>query len=431
MKSRDMIGVGLAGVLVASSITAVVATQATAVTPSPNPKVEEKCEMDFSLMLDASGSIKSANAVEDVRGAAQAFVDALNGSKSTVRLEQFATATSVLASRHVVDDTTLAPGGALAVGIADYYDPRPPVPTGTWEYDGGGDWRSPGNWSKKQETQWTNWDAGLEAMRKESKKPDLAIFVTDGDPTAFNLDQAGDPHGGAGSDHIGFNTDRGDAKSETLRRAIEEANKLKDDGVRVLVVGVGSGITSNSSKSRMKDISGPQLVQDADLDGIGTINEVDVAVVSDFAKLGGFLRSVVKTACNNDPDPTPEPTPEPTPTPTPTPTPKPETPVTVTPTGEKPQVGVFTPVLVVKTPGEVTVKVICNVDQVPVKGVCQTKVKQKGNRTTVYLKPTCNDKVTADIRVRAKEAGKTATVVGKSVKVAKRPFTTCKANANG
>ncbi len=58
-------------------------------------------------------------------------------------------------------------------------------------------------------------------------------------------------------------------------------------------------------------------------------------------------------------------------------------------------------------------------------------VTQKGQRATVWLKPTCNDRVTADIRVRAKEAGKTATVVGKSVKVAKKPFTACKANANG
>ena len=93
--------------------------------------------------------------------------------------------------------------------------------------------------------------------------------------------------------------------------------------------------------------------------------------------------------------------------------------------------GVFTPVLVVKTPGKVRVKVTCNVDQVPVKGVCKTKVTKTGKRTVVLLKPTCNDRVTADVRVRAKVSGKTATVVGKSVKVAKKPFTACKANANG
>ncbi len=438
MKGKSLLAVGLSGAMVAGVTGAVLSAHAAWVETSPNPVVQEKCAMDFSLMLDASGSIGTHD--KTVRGAASSFINALNGTNSTARLEQFATATEVLTTRHVVDSSTVA--GVFAKGLAKYDNPRPVAPDpGTFQYTyKSGSWSNAANWTANRKDQYTNWDGGLMVMHHEATTPDLAIFVTDGLPTAFNLDQSGDPHFGA--HHIGWQTDtsKGGAEEETVNRAIQEANILKKKGTRVLVVGVGAEMSKPSSLPNMERISGKQVVRDADLAGIGTINDVDVAVVSDFDALGAFLTSIVKTACNNDPDPTPSPTvtptptptPSPTPTPTPTPTPRPETPVKVEKiVDEKPVVGEYTPVLEVRSPGVVTAKVVCNVGQTEVRGICHVKVKQKGNRATVYLRPTCSDNVTADIRVRAKERGSAATVVGKTVRVPKKPFVACQRSGKG
>lgn len=317
MKSR-IVASGLSAAMIAGMAGLVTSTQASGVAVTPNPKVEEACEMDFSLMLDASGSIKSAGAVETVREAARSFLTALvldssSKQKSTVRLAQFATASNVLTERASVTAASLEAGGVFTNGLAAYYKPQPSVPAGgTFEYDGSGDWQLPSNWKPPVDARgWTNWDGGLKSMLSESKLPALAIFVTDGDPTAFNLDRAGDPNGGVGSDHIGYDTLRGTAAVPTQDRAIERANQLKAAGVRVLVVGVGDGISDASSKTRMTEISGPQLVEGSALDGVKSINDVDVAVVQEFDKLGAFLRGVVSTACENDPNPPgPGPTPD-------------------------------------------------------------------------------------------------------------------------
>lgn len=319
MAMGNVVAAGVSAALVAGGVGLVTSTQASGVAVTPNPKVQEACEMDFSLMLDASGSIQSAGAVNTVREAARTFLTALNldatgSQKSTVRLAQFATGTNVLADRAQVTTASLAVGGVFHNGLAAYYKPQPDVPAnGTYEYDGSGDWKLTSNWKPPTSSRgWTNWDGGLKSMLSESKLPEVAIFITDGDPTAFNLDRAGDPNGGEGSDHIGFNTLRGTAATPTQERAVERANALKAAGVRVLVVGVGSGITEADSKARMMELSGPQIVEGSALEGITSINDVDVAVVQEFDKLGAFLRGVVSTACDNDPNP-----PEPTPTPTP------------------------------------------------------------------------------------------------------------------
>lgn len=169
-----LVAAGASATVVAGSITGLVVGPTAAVDVSPNPKVAEACEMDFSLMLDASGSISSAKAVEKVRGAATTFVNALAGSKSTLRLEQFATATSVLASRHEVNAANVA--GVFATGLKAYYDPKPPVPAGTFEYNGKTPWTKESNWSKKPSAQWTNlgcWARGLAQRSHTASDRDL------------------------------------------------------------------------------------------------------------------------------------------------------------------------------------------------------------------------------------------------------------------
>ena len=90
-----------------------------------NPLIADSCGVDVTLVLDASGSIQSSNAVSKVRNAAEAFLDSLRNTKSTARVTQFATVTQELAPYTLVDDAALAQGGALRQGRRlGYYNPE-------------------------------------------------------------------------------------------------------------------------------------------------------------------------------------------------------------------------------------------------------------------------------------------------------------------
>ena len=56
------------------------------VNPDPNPLVSETCGINVTLILDASGSVSQAHAVEDVRDSARAFLEALADTSSTARV---------------------------------------------------------------------------------------------------------------------------------------------------------------------------------------------------------------------------------------------------------------------------------------------------------------------------------------------------------
>jgi len=58
-------------------------------TPAPNPLMAESCGGDVVLVLDASGSIQSSHAVDDVRNTGGAFLTALADTGSTARVLQF------------------------------------------------------------------------------------------------------------------------------------------------------------------------------------------------------------------------------------------------------------------------------------------------------------------------------------------------------
>ena len=59
--------------------------------PLPNPEVAEQCGLPVTLVLDASGSILSFDAVEQVRDAAEVFLDALKDTGATARVVDFGT----------------------------------------------------------------------------------------------------------------------------------------------------------------------------------------------------------------------------------------------------------------------------------------------------------------------------------------------------
>jgi hypothetical protein len=272
---------------------------AAAVPPAANPAIAESCGVDVTLVLDASGSIQSSNAVDDVRDAAEAFLDALRNTNSTARVTQFATVSAQLASRTLVVDSSLAPGGALAGALAGYYNPKPPRPAGVdfYEYRGGNPQSASSFRLRNDGTdQYTNWDQGLRDARGGGPA-ELVVFVTDGDPTAYDLDQPGDPFSPGPPPDVAFNTGTDQAAQVTLDRAVVEANQIKAN-TRMLTIGVGSALGNSSSVSRLVAVTGPQVVRDADLASITSINQIDVALVEDFDDLAQVLRGVVLQLCS-------------------------------------------------------------------------------------------------------------------------------------
>lgn len=227
-----------------------------------NPKIDETCGLDVTLTLDSSGSI-STNAA-DVKNAATDFMNALKDTNSTMRINRFAKTASQLAPRSPVNATTAGPGGVLSNGIAAY-----PSPVGG-----------------------TNWQQGFKLTREgDSLVPELLIFITDGDPTLWGAD------GTQGTGQVSQPN-----INNSLSQAIPQADAVKTSAAnrtRVLMVGVGNGVNNPSSRLRMTEVSGPNVVTSASGLAGKSINDVDVAAFTDFKALGAFLRSVVTSLCGN------------------------------------------------------------------------------------------------------------------------------------
>ena len=183
----------------------------------------------MTLVLDASGSIQSSDAVETVRDAAKVFLDAVKDTGSTARVIDFGTFSRQTAGPELVTTASMAPGGVHAEALASYYNPKPPLTppaTAARQYDGSGSLTNNGNFGGQDNgnTQWTNWDSALD--RADENPGALVVFVTDGDPTALNLDQTGDAFNPPGTT-VAFNTFRGDLAGPSVDRAVQEANTIK------------------------------------------------------------------------------------------------------------------------------------------------------------------------------------------------------------
>jgi uncharacterized repeat protein (TIGR01451 family) len=270
-----------------------------AVAPSPNPEIPQACGIDLTLVLDASGSIESSHAVDKVRQAGSTLLDSLSNTSSTARVIQFATLSERLASRTQIDDTAMAPTGVLGQAIQGYYNPIPPRPgnVNIYRYNSGNPQSSSSFRLDNSQIQYTNWDGALHDAVTGSTG-DLVVFVTDGDPTAYDLDRAGDPFDQGPPPDVAMNTNRSQANQVTLDRAVEEANAIKATGARVLTIGVGSGLSNSSSINRLTQVSGPQVVRDSDLPSIDSLNQIDVALVQNFDDLSAVMRSLVLQLCS-------------------------------------------------------------------------------------------------------------------------------------
>ena len=160
----------------------------------------------------------------DVRSAATAVVNGLEGTGAELAIIEFGdVATTFVGYTQVTSPTT-----TFDNYITSY-------PNAESDIDGG--------------FTYTNWDDGLSKandLNDGADGPaDLIIFVTDGNPTAYNEDYLGESGGveNAAEGFFGFPTDTIDLET-SLWRAIEEANCLKVDGTHILGVGVTTDVNS-------------------------------------------------------------------------------------------------------------------------------------------------------------------------------------------
>ena len=204
--------------------------------PAENPVIEEACGIDIALVVDNSNSIDRRQ-MERMKEAVSGFVDSLAGTKTRFSVVRFGSSAQVLKGftgdaeevKHAIDGIHTGGGAtdwAEAFQVArGTFDPRP-------------------------------------------EKPDMILFASDGDPTA--------PYG------RGDVTDRGD-----IYDAITAANAAKEDGIRILALGIGR----NPSIQNLQAVSGPTV--DAD-----DLSESDV-VTTDFDGLSDALSRIAKTSCGS------------------------------------------------------------------------------------------------------------------------------------
>ena len=199
------------------------------------------------MLLDKSGSIGDttgeANAYRD---AAQAFVNALANTPTSLKIGSFNTAAA------------FSNGGSaynLDLG-ADVTSANAAISSIYGSVSGG-----------------TNWDAGMQLAATAGS--DLVVFITDGNPTVRNPNS---------------NTDSSDTSGTVnqldLAYGIASANLTKGANEKILAVGVGSGITANN----LKLMSGPN-----NFDTNPT--NPDYAAISDPAALSTFLKTLANQLC--------------------------------------------------------------------------------------------------------------------------------------
>lgn len=249
---------------------------AATVAPVPNPDVPLTCGGKIIMVLDESSSIHDQNATGSVRTAAMAFAQGIAGTGSQLAIVEFGTR-----ARTPIGFTQVTQGALAQTGsLYQYIYALPGAPEGGYNPPP----------SSEFGVEYTNWeDAMLRVTELNGAEPaPLVVFITDGDPTAFNT--AG---GGVATQQP--------VDGPSLDNAITNANLVKQDPTtgaarsHVLAVGVGPTVQSDASVGRLHLISGPDAaVKDANNLNVRTD---DVLTVPTYAGLESVLATLAKSLC--------------------------------------------------------------------------------------------------------------------------------------
>ena len=184
-----------------------------------NPVLPNKCGLNIAVVLDLSNSLSNSE-VTASKNAAKSVVDTLAGTPSSVGVYTFGTFAPDGTNASIAKTSLSTSSDADSVKTKIGNIKRVPESVGG-----------------------TNWDAALRQI--PSAQYDIALFVTDGNPTAY------------GTPGTGGNSDYGSAfDSIDLTRAVTAADALKTSGTFVMGLGVGSDLNISNIKAISGDVSG-------------------------------------------------------------------------------------------------------------------------------------------------------------------------------
>jgi uncharacterized repeat protein (TIGR01451 family) len=192
-----------------------------------NPSPPVRCSRSVALLFDLSESITAAD-LNRYKTSAKGFVRALLGTGTKVTLYTFGTSAP-------------APGG----GNATF------GPESTTDVNGVRDLERAIDGLTRPSTQgfsaqYTNWDAGIWQIARNTVHYDEALVLTDGDPTVYGAAANGAPD----------NTIPARTRLRNVENGIFAANALKDKGTRIVAVGLADR-DNPGSVANLKAISGP------------------------------------------------------------------------------------------------------------------------------------------------------------------------------
>ncbi|GAA3617811.1 hypothetical protein GCM10022236_20050 [Microlunatus ginsengisoli] len=194
-----------------------------------NPEFPAKCGINVALVLDLSGSVGSD--LGNLKTAARTFVNSLQGTPSAVGVFTFASAAPANGSAN----TTLAlTPVSTAAGATTVNTKINGLTLGTGQGAG------------------TNWDRGIYQVAQSSSDFDVAVVITDGNPTFYGATNDNGSAQGPGSR----------TRFREVENGIYSANAVKAENTKVIAFGVGSGINNAGSGLNLRAISGETLNDD-------------------------------------------------------------------------------------------------------------------------------------------------------------------------
>lgn len=280
-KKRTTVGLLIAVLATAAAVCAAGATAGSArsAVVGDNPDLTADCGLNILLILDESGSIDdfpdpgSGGGTVQVRSAATTFLSALADTGSTAGIIEFNTqARSAIGATSITAASTQA-GGAFHTYLNDLPDNNDEA-TG---YD-------PGEYESDE--RWTNWDDAF--LLAEGTTADLVVFITDGNPTAFNDDHNSPPEND-GSPTVGLD---GSTVATGLANAQDHANTIKAAGVHIFGVGVQGEEADTPDLANIAAVTGPDVYSGSNFP------QADYTSTN-FAGLDAALKEIATDLCQS------------------------------------------------------------------------------------------------------------------------------------
>ncbi len=220
----------------------------------PNPTLANTCGLNIALVFDRSGSVSPFET--QFKNAAKAFVDALQGTPSTIGLTGFAGITEPFGNGigEVRAPMTSVATVAGAISVKAAIDAIPFGGLG----DAGG----------------TNWEDGFKVVGGTDEPPssgglagpiDVILFMTDGNPTTYD-----------GSGDIGFFENPADVDA-----GVVQANIWKLNGTRIIAVGIGEDLDVTNLVRISGDVEGSDYF------------------LTDFESIGEGLENIAIASCTS------------------------------------------------------------------------------------------------------------------------------------